>query len=97
MNDPDKATLYSDVLQKYLTGKEQITHTGNLSLVVTQTTPSSMYRNEEILETVHKNIRHERKICYVSLYKAGDYIGKTTAVCCIKIGKSSNIADLIND
>ena len=34
-----KAKLYSDVLQKYLTAKEQITPTGNLSPVVTQITP----------------------------------------------------------
>ena len=46
MNDHDKAKLYSDVLQKYMTAKEQITHTGNLSPVVTQTTALSMYSNE---------------------------------------------------
>ena len=52
MNDHDKAKLYSDVLQKYLTANEQITPTRNLSPVVTQTTPLSMYSNKSILETV---------------------------------------------
>ena len=61
MNDHDKAKLYIDVLQKYLTAKEQITPTGNLSQIVTTTTHFSMYSNESILETVLKNTRHERK------------------------------------
>ena len=56
-----KAKLYRDVLQKYLTAKEQITPTGNLSLKVTHATPLSMYSNELILETVPKNTRNERK------------------------------------
>ena len=86
-----KAKLYSDVLQKYLTAKEQITPTGNLSPVVTQITPLSMYSNESILETVPKNTRHGRKTCYVSLDKAENYIRKTTEECCIKIGKSRTV------
>ena len=51
MNDHDKAKLYSDVLQKYLIAKAQITHTENLSQLVTQYTHSSLYSNESILET----------------------------------------------
>ena len=70
VNDHDKAKLYSDVLQKYLTAKEQITPTGNLSPVVTPTTHLSMYSNKSILEAVPKNTRHERETCYVSLDKA---------------------------
>ena len=35
VNDQDKAKLYSDVLQKYLTAKEQFTPTGNISSVIT--------------------------------------------------------------
>ena len=85
------AKLYSDVLQKYLTAKKQITPTGNLSPVVTPITPLSMYSNESILETVPKNTRHERKTCYVSLDKAENYIEKTTEKCCIKIGKSRTV------
>ena len=54
VNDHEKAKLYSDVLQKYLIANEQIAPTGNLSPVVTPTTPSSMYSNESILETVPK-------------------------------------------
>ena len=91
VNDHDKAKLYSDVLQKYLTAKEQITPTGNLSPVVTQITPLSMYSDESILATVPKNTRHERKTCHVSLDKAENYIGKTTEECCIKIGKSRTV------
>ena len=49
--------MYSDVLQKYLTAKEQITPTGILSPVVTQITPLSMYSNESILETVPKKYK----------------------------------------
>ena len=98
VNDHDKAKLYSDVLQKYLTAKEQITPTGNISPVVTQTTPLSMYSNEYMLGTVPKNTRHELKTCYVSLDKAENYIGKTTEECRIKIREitDSNIVDLIN-
>ena len=51
VNDHDKAKFYSDVLQKYLTTEEQIRPTGNLSQVVTQTSPLSMYSNKSILET----------------------------------------------
>ena len=91
VNDQDMAKLYSDVLQKYLTAKEQNTHTGNLSPVVTQTTRLSIYSNESILETVPKNTRHERKTCSVSLDKAEKYIGKTMAECRIKIGKSRTV------
>ena len=54
VNDHDKDKLYSDVLQKYLTAKEQITPTGNISPVVAQITTLSMYSNESILETVPK-------------------------------------------
>ena len=75
MNDHGKAKLYSNVLQKYLTAKEQITPTGNLSPVVTQITPLSMYSNESILETVPKNTRREWKTCYVFIDKAENYIG----------------------
>ena len=91
VNDHDKAKLYSDVLQKYMTAKEQITPTGNILPVVTQITPLSMYSNESILENVPKNTRHERKTCYASLDKAENNIGKTTAECCIKIGKSRTV------
>ena len=55
MNDHDKAKLHSNVLHKCLTAKEQITPTGNLSPVVTKTSPLSMYNDESILETVPKN------------------------------------------
>ena len=47
VNYHDKAKLYSYVLQKYLTAKEQITPTENLSPVVTQTTPWSMYSDDQ--------------------------------------------------
>ena len=49
VNDHDKAKLYSDVLQKYLTAKEQMTPTRHLSPVVTQITRLSTYSNESIL------------------------------------------------
>ena len=62
VNDHDKAKLYSNVLQIYLTAKEHITHTGNISPVVTQTTPLSMHSNESILETVpEKKAQDTRK------------------------------------
>ena len=67
-------------VQNYLTAKEQITPTGNLPPVVTQTTPLSMYSNESILETVPKKTRHELKTCYVSLDKIENYIEKTSVV-----------------
>ena len=46
--------MYSDVLQKHLTAKKQITPTGNLSPVVTQIRPLFMYSNESNLETIPK-------------------------------------------
>ena len=46
VNDHDKAKFYSDVLQKYLIIKEQITHTENLSAVVTQPNTSSMVQRQ---------------------------------------------------
>ena len=97
VNDHDNAKWYSDVLHKYLTAKEQITHTVNILPIVTQTTPLSMYSDESILETVPKNTRHELKICYVSLDKTENYIGKTMAECQDREITDSNIADLIND
>ena len=71
---------------KYLTAKEQLTHSENIYPAVTQPTPSSMYNDASILETVPKNTRHELKICYVSLDKEGNYVGKTTDACRIMIG-----------
>ena len=87
VNDHDKAQLYSEVLQKYLTTKEQSTPTENLSPVVIQTTHLPMYSDESILETVPKNTRQELKTCYISLDKTEKYIGKTTTECGITIGK----------
>ena len=59
VNGHDNAKLYSHILQKYMTVNEQITHTENLSQIVAQPTPSSMYNDEFILETGPKNTRHE--------------------------------------
>ena len=86
VNDHDMAKLYSNVLQKYLTAKEQITPTGNLSQVVTQTTTLSMYRYESILETVPKTHRTRAENMLRFLRQSGKYIGKTTEECRIKLG-----------
>ena len=91
MNDHDKAKLYSDVLQKYLTAKEQITPTGNLLPVVMQTTPLSMYSNESILETVPQKYKTRAENMLRFLRQSGKYIGKTTAEWRIKIGKSQTV------
>ena len=69
-----------EIINRKKSRQGQITPTGNLSPVVTQTTSLSMYSNEPILETVPKNTRHERKTCYVSLDKTENYIGKTSVV-----------------
>ena len=58
VNDHNKAKLYSDVLQKYLTAREQITPTGSLS-------PLSMYGNES---TVPKELKESR---VVLVHKSG--------------------------
>ena len=53
ISDYDKAKLYSDVLQKYLTAKEQLHPVTTPTLVITDT-PSykSLYSNESIINTV---------------------------------------------
>ena len=88
MNDHDTAKLSSDVLHKYLTAKEQIIHTEKISSLGTQSTPSSMYSDESILEIVPKNTRHELKPHWKDngrvLYQDREIT-------------DSNIADLIND
>ena len=96
MNDHDKAKLYNNFLQKYLTAKEQITP------IVTQTTPLSMYSNESILETVPKNTRHELKTCRVSLDKTVNYTRKTMVQCQVRTCQDrkiidSTIVEMIND
>ena len=68
VDDHDKAKLYSDVLQKYLTAKEQITPTGNLSPVVTQMTPFPMY----------SKTRAENMLRF--LRQAENYIGRQSVV-----------------
>ena len=91
VNDHDKPKLYSDVLQKKLTAKEHSTPTGNISPVVTQTTPLSMYSNETILETVPKKYKSRAENMLRFLRQSGKYIGKTTAECRIKFWKSRTV------
>ena len=99
MNDHDKAKLYSDVLQKYLTVKEQITPTGNLSPVVTQITPLSMYSNESILETVPKKYKTRAENMLRFLRQSGKIHWKDDGRVSYQDREitDSNIADLIND
>ena len=99
VNDHDKAKLYSDVLQKYLTAKEQITPTGNLSPVVTQITPLSMYSNESILETVPKKYKTRAENMLRFLRQSGKIHWKDDGRVSYQDREitDSNIADLIND
>ena len=99
VNDHDKAKLYSDVLQKYLTAKEQITPTGNLSPVVTQMTPLSMYSNESILETVPKKYKTRAENMLRFLRQSGKIQWKDDGRVSYQDREitDSNIADLIND
>ena len=95
VNDHDKAKLYSDVLQKYLTAKEQITPTGIISPVVTQTTTLSMYRTNQFWKLFLKKYKTRVENMLRFLRQSGKHIGKTTAESRIKIGKSRT--DVIND
>ena len=99
VNDHDKNKLNSDALQNYVIVKEQNTHTGNLSLVVTQTTPFSMYSNTSILETVHKNTRHARKTMLRFLRQSGKLHWKDDGRVSYQDREitDNSIADLIND
>ena len=96
VNDHDKAKLYSDVLQKYLTAKEQITPTGNLSPVVTQITSLSMYSNESTVPKKHKT-RAENMLRF--LRQSGKLHWKDDGRVLYQDREitDSNIADLIND
>ena len=99
LNDHDKAKLYSDVSQKYLTAKEQITPTGNLSQLVTHTTPLSMYNNESILETVSKKYKTPARNMLRFLRQSGKLQWKDDCRVSYQDQEitDSNIADLIND
>ena len=88
------ATFY----KKYLTAKEQITPTGNLSPVVTQTTHLSMYRNESILETVPKKYKTRAENMLHFLRQSGRIHWKDDDRVLYQDREitDSNIADLIN-
>ena len=82
-----------------LTVKEQITPTGNISPLVTQTTPLYMYNNESILETVPKRYKTRAKNMLRILRPSGKkhlkYDGRVSYQ--DREITDSNIADLIND
>ena len=72
VNDHDKAKLYSDVLQKYLRAKEQVTPAENISPVVTQTV--SMYSDKSILDKTKNYTGKTTNECRIKIWKSDSKI-----------------------
>ena len=100
ISDYDKAKLYSDVLQKYLTAKEQLHPVTTPTPVITDT-PSykSLYSNESIINTVPVKYkkRAENMLRFLNENEKIKWNKNGRVVYNGEVIPGSNITDLIND
>ena len=100
ISDYDMAKLYSDVLQKYLTAKEQLHPITTPTPVITDTPLyKSLYSNESIINTVPVKYkkRAENMLRFLNENEKIKWNENGKVVYKGEVIPGSNITDLIND